>query len=63
MKKCKSCGKWWREDDRRMLWPKMAVVADFSAKICKASGRNVSFCCTSHPGDRCYKCNKDGGRA
>ena len=55
MKKCNGCGKWWREDDRRML--SAAALPLETARRCKASGKSVPECCGRRAGERCYKCN------
>lgn len=59
MKKCKGCGKWWNENDRRMLSGAYAPPA-IVGKKCKSSGHQAADCCTTHPGDYCHNCNKGG---
>ncbi|HIH30167.1 TPA: hypothetical protein HA243_02105 [Candidatus Micrarchaeota archaeon] len=59
MKKCKGCGKWWNENDRRILTGRLPASA-FGKKKCKSGSRQVSDCCTTHPGDYCRNCNKGG---
>lgn len=57
MKKCRGCGKWWNENDRRVLSSVYTPPAIVS-KRCKSSGQLVSDCCVTHPGDYCLKCNQ-----